>query len=112
MESDCPLVLIRWEDSRQPLSGWQHLSDLKLPNVCECATVGWLLKDEPDRKVVAQSMGGITSEHDIQAMGIVVIPTRCVLSIEHLEETSELSSASCCSSSELEQRRERSSASA
>ena len=89
MDSDCRLVLIRWEDSRQPLSGWQHLSELDVPKTCECATVGWLLKDEPDRKVVAQSIGGIgdnDDSEDAQAGGIMVIPTRCVLSVEELEE--------------------------
>jgi hypothetical protein len=87
MQNECPLVLIRWEDSRQPVRTWQFLSDIELPETCECVSVGWLLKDEPDRKVVAQSLGG--TEDDAQAMGVMVIPTRAVISIERLEEVSD-----------------------
>ena len=91
MHDDCPLVLVRWQDSHQPLPGWQHLSDLDLPKTCECATVGWLLKDEPEHKVLAQSIGGL-SEDDPQAGGIMLIPSCSVLSVERLEEVSASSS--------------------
>ena len=56
MNSDCPLVLIRWHDSTQPLPAWQHLSALVPARPIECATVGWLLKDGEDIKVVCQSV--------------------------------------------------------
>jgi hypothetical protein len=88
MKPDYPLVMVRWEDSRQPLPGWQLLADLDVPATCECRTVGWLIKDEPSRKVLAQSVGGDEEMEDAQAGGIMVIPARCVLSIEPLATTS------------------------
>jgi hypothetical protein len=96
MPGDCPLVIIRWEDSAQPIPRWQHLSDLSPPDVVECATVGWLLRDDDGVKVVAQSMGGINADDNMQASGVMAIPTRCVISIERLEEAAPVSGPSSC----------------
>ncbi len=99
MESDCPLVLIKWEDSRQPSCGWQFLSDLSNPDTLQCATVGWLLEDGPEKKVIAQTIGG--GEDDVQATGVMVIPARSVILIERLEEASSASSQDETSSCRL-----------
>jgi hypothetical protein len=56
--------------------------------VIECATVGWLLKEDDDLKVICQSVGDIASPKNAQARGIMTIPARSVLSIEVLEEVS------------------------
>ncbi len=50
MQDNCPLVIIRWQDSAQPLPAWRHLSQLPTTRAIECATVGWLLKDGDGRK--------------------------------------------------------------
>jgi hypothetical protein len=86
MRQDCPLVIIRWEDSGQPLPSWQYLSALPQTRAIECATVGWLLKDGDDLKVICQSVGDLGSPKNAQASGIMTIPARCVLSIEKLIE--------------------------
>lgn len=84
---DCPLVLIRWEDSRQPTSSWVRLSDLGSDHTpVLCASVGWLIRDTSEVKVLCQSMGDIDCDDDMQASGVMVIPARCVLSVERLEE--------------------------
>ena len=86
MHKDCPLVIIRWQDSAQPLSSWQYSSALPQTRAIECATVGWLLKDDDDVKVICQSIGDLESPKNAQASGIMTIPARCVLSIEKLTE--------------------------
>lgn len=86
MRTDCPLVIIRWLDSAQPLSSWQYLSALPRTRPIECATVGWLLKDNDDIKVICQSVGDLDNPKNAQASGIMTIPARCVLSIEKLTE--------------------------
>lgn len=93
MQANCPLVIIRWEDSAQPLPAWRHLSQLPATRAIECATVGWLLKDGDDVKVLCQSVGDLDSPHNAQASGIMTIPTRCVISIERLTEDGLISSA-------------------
>ena len=92
MHKDCPLVIIRWQDSAQPLPSWQYLSALPRTRPIECATVGWLLKDDDDIKVICQSVGDLDNPKNAQASGIMTIPARCVLSIEKLTEEEVLTS--------------------
>jgi len=94
MQADCPLVIIRWQDSRQPCGHWRYLSALPEAKAVEVATVGWLLKDSAEVKVVCQNVGDLDHPEKAQASGIMTIPTRCVLSIERLtEEDRPISSA-------------------
>jgi hypothetical protein len=92
-QQNCPLVIIRWQDSAQPIPTWRHLSQLPATRAIECATVGWLLKDDHDVKVLCQSVGDLDSPQNAQASGIMTIPTRCVISIERLTEDGLISSA-------------------
>ena len=89
MRDDCPLVIIRWLDSRQPCGQWRFLAALPDTKPVEVATVGWLLKDRDDVKVVCQSVGDLNNPSNAQASGIMTIPTRCVLSIDCLTEEGE-----------------------
>jgi hypothetical protein len=94
MQRDCPLVIVRWQDSAQPIPAWRHLSQLPRTRAIECATVGWLLKDNDDVKVLCQSVGDLDDPLNAQASGIMTIPARCVISIERLiEEDGPTSSA-------------------
>jgi hypothetical protein len=93
MRNDCPLVIIRWQDSAQPLPSWQYLSALPTTRAVECATVGWLLKDDDDVKVICQSIGNLDNPNNAQASGIMTIPARCVISIEKLTEEELLTSS-------------------
>lgn len=89
----CPLVIIRWLDSRQPCGQWRYLSAIPDAKPVEVATVGWLVKDTTDAKVVCQNVGDLAHPEKAQASGIMTIPTRCVLSIERLTEETTISSA-------------------
>ena len=89
----CPLVIIRWLDSRQPCGQWRYLSALPDAKPVEVATVGWLVKDTSDVKVVCQNIGDLAHPEKAQASGIMTIPTRCVLSVERLTEDVTISSA-------------------
>ncbi|SFV37863.1 hypothetical protein [Hyphomicrobium facile] len=84
--AECPLVIIRWLDSRQPCGQWRYLSTLPDVQPVEVASVGWLVKDTADVKVVCQNVGDLEHPEKAQASGIMTIPTRCVLSIERLTE--------------------------
>ncbi|MGZ5890384.1 MAG: hypothetical protein ACXWJS_07300 [Hyphomicrobium sp.] len=83
---DCPLVIIRWQDSRQPCGHWRFLSALPETSAVEVATVGWLVKNTADVVVVCQNVGDLAHPEKAQASGIMTIPTRCVLSVERLTE--------------------------
>lgn len=84
----CPLVLIEWEDSRQPVPSWRFLADVsEPPDAVTCASVGWLIHDTKRVKVLAPNMGGLHDGGDsVQACGLMSIPTRCVVKITKLKE--------------------------
>jgi hypothetical protein len=86
MSTTCRLVIIRWQDSRQPCGQWRYLSSLPDQKPVEVASVGWLVKDTADVKVICQNVGDLENPENAQASGIMTIPTRCVLSIETLTE--------------------------
>lgn len=86
MQRDCPLVIIRWQDSRQPCGQWRYLSALPQTAPVEVASVGWLLRDDGEAKVLCQNVGDLAHPEKAQASGIMTIPTRCVLSMERLTE--------------------------
>jgi hypothetical protein len=82
----CPLVLIEWEDSRQPTGAWSRLSGFKPADICRCASVGWLIYDGRDRKVLAPNMGDIGDEHNAQMSGTINIPASCITRIKAVRE--------------------------
>ena len=87
------LVLIEWEDSRQPSSAWKHLAGHPVWDAVKCASVGWLVHDDAQKKVLAPNMGDIDDASNMQLSGEIVIPTSCVLRISRLNETSSRQSA-------------------
>ena len=84
--NSCPLVMIEWEDSAQPLPSWSHLAGFEAPGVIVCASVGWLILDDKKMKAIAPNLGGFNSDDNLQVSGVIQIPTRCVLRITKLAE--------------------------
>ena len=86
---ECPLVLVEWEDSRQPDPGWVHLAGADPGEISKCTSVGWLIYDGPEKKVLAPNMADIEDEQNIQVCGIIQIPASCVTRIVRVEESEE-----------------------
>lgn len=80
----CPLVLIEWEDSAQPIPGWSYLSSFESPGTIRCASVGWLIHDDAQVKALAPNMGG--DDNSAQVSGVIQIPTRCIVKVTRLQE--------------------------
>jgi len=84
------LVLIEWADSRQPTSAWERISEKPERDYCKCQSVGWLLQDDAEVKVLAANVADTGDE--MQATGVITIPSVAVLAIKPL--TSDAPSAS------------------
>ena len=65
------LVLIEWEDSRQPVASWQRLNEFIKLDVCKCVSVGFLISDDDEQKVLAPNMADIESKDNIQTSGVM-----------------------------------------
>lgn len=81
-----PLVLLEWEDSAQPRSNWGFVSDLENPEIIKCASVGWLISDGDNVKALAPNIGHYNSAEDLQASGVICIPSRSVIRVTILKE--------------------------
>lgn len=82
--NDCPLVMIEWEDSVQPMPSWRLLSDIEPCSAVSCSSVGWLIQDD-DVKTLAPNLGHINCE-DVQASGLIQIPARSIVRMVVLQE--------------------------
>ena len=80
------LVLVEWVDSRQPTAAWQRVANLDYLSECRCTSVGFLLRDGKDAKVLAVSVADEGDE--MQATGVFVIPAAAVLSLRLLTASS------------------------
>ncbi len=78
--------MIEWFDSVRPYPEWQHLSDYHKSDPISCVSVGFMIYDGKDVKAIAPNMGDISSETNIQASGIIHIPTCSVKKITDLIE--------------------------
>jgi len=76
-----PLVRIHWIDSRQPASVSRWLSDLEVAGPVKCQSVGWLVSDRHECKVLAQNLGDAKNGDDMQISRTIEIPTACVTKI-------------------------------
>lgn len=101
-KADAALVLVEWMDSRRPDAGWKHLGDAQDWTAVKCASVGWLVADDKEKKVLAPNMADIDDASNMQLAGEIVIPTSCVLSVKRLTETT---SSSACTASAPKRRR-------
>lgn len=76
--------LVRWQDSRQPIAGWQMLDEDFVPPVaCAAATVGFVVSETDDVLVLAQNIADY-DEETMQGSGLMAIPRRCIVSQEEL----------------------------
>ena len=86
MPDACPLVMVEWEDSAQPIPGWAYLGGLPEQTAVKCVSVGWLIQDGATVKAVAPNMGGIEQNGSVQVSGVIRLPARCIVRITKLRE--------------------------
>lgn len=79
------LVRIEWVDSGQPIPGWQWLSELDKRRPHRCVSVGFLVQDDEQTKVLAPNLGSSNGDGEWdQASGLITIPTAAVMRLEKL----------------------------
>lgn len=83
------LVLIEWVDSGQPIPGWQWLSELEKRRAHKCVSVGFLVQDDEQIKVLAPNLGSSSGDDEWdQASGLFTIRTVSITRIERLTSSS------------------------
>ena len=79
-------MLIEWVDSRQPTASWQRVAHLDYLSECHCTSVGFLIRDDAQAKVLSATIADEGDE--LQATGVFVIPAAAVLSVKLLTASS------------------------
>ena len=77
------LVLVEWLDSFGCSSNWQSIEDLK-PNPIVCRSVGWLIYDGDDCKVILPHITDSQKNIEKQGCGDMTIPSKCIIKIQNL----------------------------
>jgi hypothetical protein len=80
------LVLIEWEDSHSD-GAWHDLGGEIEDRALVCRSVGWLVLDGEQAKVVAPHLNQQEAGVPLQGSGVMTIPARAVLRIVNLCET-------------------------
>jgi len=85
-EQSPALVLIEWLDSGQPVPSWQWLEHIEPRRPHLCVSVGFLMQDDAEAKVLAPNLGASNgaSEWD-QASGVITIPASAVQRMVRLD---------------------------
>lgn len=77
-----PLVLVEWLDSFGCSSSWQDIENVQ-PTALLCKSVGWLLFDGPDCKVIVPHLT-FPADSPQQGCGDMTIPARAITQIRRL----------------------------
>lgn len=97
MGTEPRLVFIEWQDS-YCATGWQHVSDLEGEPLI-CRSVGWLVKDNDNCKVLAPHLSTEHGEAPVQGNGVITIPARAILRTVDLQMPATATSSSAASES-------------
>jgi hypothetical protein len=79
------LVLIDWVDSYGCSPSWQTLEPIN-PALMVCHSVGWLVHDGDDCKVIVPHLADSEPTTHRQGCGDMTIPTKAILRIVPLEQ--------------------------
>lgn len=83
MKEKYKIVIVKWDDSRQPQGHWRELSSFNDLDVAKCISVGFLIRKNKKVTVLAQNIADL-NEEDMQGAGIIQIPTAAITKITTL----------------------------
>ena len=70
------LVLVKWEDSVQPVVTWHHFDDLPALEIAKCESVGLVVAENDQVLMLAANVAD-----NEQCSGIMRIPKSCITEI-------------------------------
>jgi hypothetical protein len=81
------LVLVEWLDSFGCSATWEQLDGCS-PHLLTCRSVGWLIHDGDDCKVIVPHVSQPNEGCGQQGCGDMTIPTRAIVRMADLSESS------------------------
>jgi hypothetical protein len=81
----CPLVLIEWVDASRLSDGWMDWGDIPAPYLHRCLTVGFLVSENKDGKILVPTVGDIGHKDNRHTYGGMMIPRSAIVSEKRLK---------------------------
>lgn len=79
-----PLVMIEWIDASRLSAGWMDFEEIPDPYPHMCVTVGFLVRENAQGKILVPTIGDVEHEANRHTYGGMLIPTAAILSERRL----------------------------
>ena len=83
--AEYPLVLVEWIDASRIYDGWLDLKDVPNPTPHKCVSVGFLVSDTAEGKILIPTIADIEHPENRHTYGGMLIPGAAVLSVKPLD---------------------------
>jgi hypothetical protein len=80
-----PLVLVEWIDASRLASGWMDLSEIPAPYPHKCVSVGFLVSENSEGKILVPTIGDVEHPDNSHAYGGMLIPKSAIISERRLK---------------------------
>ena len=74
------MVLIEWADASRLSDGWMDLADVPDAYVHKCVTVGFIVSENRDGKILVPTVGDVEHRHNSHTYGGMMIPRKAIIS--------------------------------
>jgi hypothetical protein len=74
------LILIEWSDASRLSDGWMDLGAVPEAYLHKCVTVGFLVSENNDGKILVPTIGDIEHPNNSHTYGGMLIPRKAILS--------------------------------
>ena len=75
-----PLVLVEWIDASRLSNGWMDLADIPDAYMHRCVTVGFVVSENKDGKILVPTIGDIEHPGNTHTYGGMLIPRKAIVS--------------------------------
>ena len=87
MSAPWKMIFVEFVDSRQSNGAWQYIEDMDIQGAVPCQAVGWLVHEDEDVTMLAQSIGDVKAGSAPEQMaGVLYIPTKAIIDMHWLEK--------------------------
>lgn len=79
------LVMIEWSDASRLSDGWMNVSEVPDAYLHKCVTVGFVISENKDGKILVPTIGDIEHPGNSHTYGGMLIPRKAILSEKTLK---------------------------
>ena len=78
------MILVEWIDASGIRDGWTDLNDVSEPDPHKCVSVGFLVRENKQGKIIAPTIADVEHPDNRHVYGGIMIPASAILSIREI----------------------------